>query len=298
MPAPRIVNPQQAFAVQIRATSETTQCLFSQTWEETVEQAHRHTVAVQSWLSSRAPGGVTYKSIGLTATSTGIPVGLLNLVHSADFPVEMPDKVVGEEIESVKAFFQDRDVPFTWWLSPLAAPADIGTRLTQHGMVLSEYHLPTLVAPLITFGTGPDFSSKIQVWQAKSLSDLQAASTIRRTAFRFPVGVACTYFENMAEDWLRGDPARLFVACVGDDGPPVAMGALIMGADLPGVYVMATLPEWEGRGLGKAILTRILQTAREEAHEKIVLTAGARAYSLYRKFGFEHIYEYELYRLP
>ncbi|MCB9135035.1 MAG: GNAT family N-acetyltransferase [Anaerolineales bacterium] len=298
MSAPVIVNPQQSFAVQIRATSETTQRLFGLTWEETARQAHRHTVAVQSWLSSRAPGRAVFMGTGITATSTGIREGLLNLAHSAYFSPEMSSETVENEIEAVRAFFHQRGVPFMWWLSPQATPTDMGARLLKHGMVLLDYRLPTLVAPLTTFTEGPEYGSEIQVWQAQSQADLQAASTIRHTAFQFPNGVALAYFEDMAEDWLRGDPARLFVARVGHEGPPVAIGALIMGADLPGVYVMATLPEWEGQGLGKAILTRILQTARDEGHEKIVLTAGARAYSLYRKFGFEHIYEYELYGLP
>lgn len=298
MSAPVIVNPQQSFAVQFRVTSETTQHLFGLTWEETARQAHRHTVAVQSWLSSRAPGRAVFTGTGITATSTGIREGLLNLAHSAHFLPGTPDEIVEQEIEAVRAFFRQRGVPFMWWLSPQATPADMGMRLLKHGMELLAYRLPTLVAPLTTFTDGPAYEAEIEVWQASSRADLQAASTIRHTAFQFPSGVALTYFEDMAEDWLRGAPARLFVARVGHEGPPVAIGALIMGAELPGVYVMATLPEWEGHGLGKAILTRILQTARDEGHEKIVLTAGARAYSLYRKFGFEHIYEYELYGLP
>ena len=99
----------------------------------------------------------------------------------------------------------------------------------------------------------------------------------------------------MADSWLRGEPARLCLAGVGEGSPPVALGALIMGAKRPGVYVMATLPEWERQGLGKAVLTRILGDAAADGHELIVLTAGARAYSLYRKFGFQHIFEYLLY---
>ena len=57
------------------------------------------------------------------------------------------------------------------------------------------------------------------------------------------------------------------------------------------------LPEAQQQGLGKAILARLLSQAAAEGHRLIVLTAGPQAYSLYRKFGFEHIFEYTLYRL-
>lgn len=298
MSDPLIVNSQQSFCVQRRVTSEVTLQKFGLSLEETAAQAHRHTVAVQKWLSSRAPQGAAFHGAGIAATSTGIREGLLNLAHDASFPTGTSPEVIDAEIDAVRAFFAGRGVPFMWWLSPMTVPADMGKRLIRHGMVLLEYRLPTLVAPLPASTDGPRSAPSIEVWQAQSRADLQAASLIRHTAFNFPKDAALSYFEDMQEDWLRGDPARLFLARVGRDAPPAGIGALVMGNGLPGVYAMATLPEWEGRGLGKAILTRILQTAHAEGHSMIVLTAGARAYSLYRKFGFEHIFEYQLYGLP
>lgn len=293
-----IVNTQQDFCIQQRVTSELTKKLFGLSFEQSVWQAHRHTVAAQKWLSSRAPQGARYEGKGITATSTGIREGLLNLAHDAQFPDETPSETVDAEIEAIKAFFAGRCVSFMWWLSPMANPADMSERLPKHGMVLLDYRLPTLMAPLPDNLQNPPYDPAIEVWQANSIDDLKAASHVRHTAFNFPKDAALTYFEDMAEDWLRGDPAKLFLARVGNDSPPVAIGALVMGNGIPGVYVMATLPEWEGRGLGKAILTRILGSAKAEGHDRIALTAGARAYSLYRKFGFEHLFEYELYGLP
>ncbi|MBI1878765.1 MAG: GNAT family N-acetyltransferase, partial [Chloroflexi bacterium] len=69
------------------------------------------------------------------------------------------------------------------------------------------------------------------------------------------------------------------------------------GAELPGVYVMATLPEWGRQGLGRAILARILAQAAAEGHSLIMLTAGDQGYPLYRRFGFEHIFDYNIFSL-
>jgi GNAT superfamily N-acetyltransferase len=98
----------------------------------------------------------------------------------------------------------------------------------------------------------------------------------------------------MADDWLRGNPARLFLTKVGD-GPPAAIGALIMGADIPGIYVMATQPEWGRQGLGKAVMARMVSAATAEGHTMLILTAGDMGYGLYKKFGFEHIFNYKLF---
>jgi GNAT superfamily N-acetyltransferase len=290
-----IVNTQQNFSVQKRANSTLTQKCFGLDWEEAARLAHAHTMTVQKWLSSRTPNFKGFDGIGITATSTGIKDDILNLVLDANFPAGTPRAVMDTEIEAVRSFFAAREVPFSCWISPFAAPSDIGNRLLQHGLRIRDYHLPAMMAPLLSFTNNVSFDPKIKVWQANTVEDLQAASTIRRIAFQFAAGEGLTYFEDMADDWLRGDPAVIYLASLEEGAPAVGMGAIVMGNGLPGVYAMATLPTAEGHGLGKAILSRILLTAKSNGYDKIILTAGARAYSLYRKFGFEHLFEYDLY---
>lgn len=298
-PEGQVVNAHQTFCTQVRVTSRTTLARFGLGWEDTARLADRHTQAVQSWLSSRSPRGQRFDGTGVSATSTGLPVPLLNLAHGSHFPPGADGQAIDAEIEAVKSFFARQGVgrTFTWWLSPLAQPPNMGRYLARHGLEPGAYRLPTLVAPLPSSAHWPAPNPRAQVWQATGRPDLEAASHIRRIAFRFGADAARTYFEDMATDWLRGDPARLYVARAGDNGPPVAMGALIMGDGLPGVYVMATLPEAQRQGLGKAILAHILSETATQGHHLIVLTAGPQAYSLYRKFGFEHIFEYTLYHL-
>ena len=132
----------------------------------------------------------------------------------------------------------------------------------------------------------------VTVWQAENRSDLEAASKIRRTIFNFSPGGSFSYFEDMAQDWLKNDSARLYLARI-KDGPPASIGALITGEGYPGVYVMTTLPEWERKGLGSAILDRILTDAENDGHSMIILTASTKGYPLYQKFGFVHIFVYQ-----
>jgi len=266
---------------------------FGRSWDEVAGLTDDHTMAVQSWLPTRTPRAARFEGLGVTAGSSGIPISLLNLALGSDYPPGTGDEVIAEEIEAVKAFFARRKVPWYWWLGPFPRPYDVARRLERRGLRFDRPALPAMAAPLPA--ERPELNSEAQVWLAAGRADLEAASAIRRIAFRFPEGVALDYFEAMADDWLRGDPARLYLGRLGD-GPPAAIGALIMGAGIPGVYVMATLPEWGRRGLGKAILDRILSDALAEGYDLIALTAGAKGYPLYRQFGFEHIFDYAIYR--
>lgn len=261
--------------------------------DEIIRRADGHTISVQAWLSSRAPGAERFAGQGVRASSTGLRVPLLNLALGCAFAPHAPDSVVEAEISAVQAFFAARGVPWYWWIGPHPRPADIAQRLYEHGIRDDGRPLPAMAAPLPRPALPPN--PAITVWEAANAADLAAASTIRRVAFRFPEGVATNYFEAMASSWLAGDPARLFLARVGH-GPAAAIGALIMGEGLPGVYVMATLPEWERQGLGRAILARIMAEASADGHRMLTLTASQYGFPLYQQCGFAHIFDYSIYQ--
>lgn len=276
------------------ASPETIEAKFNHSWAKVARLVDTHTMAVQSWLSTRAPHVTPFQSSGIIANSTGLKVSLFNLALGCNYPPQTNGSTIATEIEALKKFYTGRNVPWRWWLGPFPQPANIFDRLKQHGLVETYQApgLPAMAAPLPA--VSPQLNPKIKVWPAAHRADLIAASKIRRIAFGFPEGAALTYFEDMANDWLCGNPARLFLAKVGN-GPPAAIGALIMGAGIPGIYVMATLPEWGRQGLGQAVMARMVSAAAAEGHTMLVLTAGDMGYGLYKKFGFEHIFNYKLF---
>jgi len=268
---------------------------FGQPADAIVRLTDRHTLAVQRWLSTRAPGAVIFREGGVTVTSSGLPVHLFNLILGGQF--DAGDGVtVEQEVKAILAFFEQRQVPWTWWMGPQTRPPDLPERVERLGLTLRG-RLPALAArlpaPITPVPPG------IHVWLAADAADLQAASAIRHIAFRFPPGQALDYFQACADDWLNGGrpphDARLYLARVGD-GPPAGIGALIMGAGYPGVYIMATLPDWQRRGLGRAIMARLMQDANASSHDLAFLTASRFGYPLYRRFSFEHVFSYRIYQ--
>ena len=272
--------------------------MLGQSWEKIAQLADAHTLNVQRWLSSRALNAVTFDGLGTHVASTGLKIRLLNQALSAHYPPGTPLEILQTEIECIKTFFAQRGTGgWYWWLGPFSTPAHLPDLLKTHGLEYDGIGLPCMVALLPSIDR-PPIPPDITVWRAKTLADLQSASTIRRIAFRFPDGEALTYFDDMPDDWLSNRSlAQLFLARAGK-GEPAAIGALILAEGAPGVYVMATLPEWGRRGLGAAILARIMDEATEQGHQMIVLTASKFGYGLYRKFGFEHIFDYAIFKHP
>jgi GNAT superfamily N-acetyltransferase len=267
------------------------------TLDDLMRRADRHTMAVQAWLSSRSPDAARYNGSGIRASSTGLPVPLLNLALGGKFPDNTSDNEIRAEIEAVKRFFRGRGVKdWYWWLGADLHPTDMAQRLEKTGFVFDRPALPLLVAQIPAL-MKPQMSEDIVVWQAKTIQDLAAASTIRRVAFRFPRDAGKTYFEDMADSWLNNPKVKLYLAGR-DRHLPEAIGALIEDDDegLAGIYVMATLPDAQRQGYGKVILNRATIDATAARHRILILTASEKGIGLYQQFRFIPLFNYSIYR--
>jgi GNAT superfamily N-acetyltransferase len=268
---------------------------FSKSRADLTELVSHHTMTVQGWLSSRSPRAVKFEGKGVKASSTGFNLPLLNLALGCDFPADVTQKEIDEEIEAIKRFFANRNVPWYWWMNANPSPKNIQEILRDHGLEYDDPPLPAMIASLkVDMSTLPNYPENICVWQARSVEDLKAASKIRRLAFRFPDGEALTYFEDMAADWLHNESVKLFLAGE-DESVPVSIGAVIEGAGIPGVYVMATLPDHHRKGYGKAILSSLIHESAVKGHEIMALTASEAGFGLYTQFGFHHLFGFDFY---
>ena len=272
---------------------------FGKSRSELIQLADEHTLTVQAWLSSRSPQAAKFSGKGIKASSTGFNIPLLNLALGCNFPAETSAAEIEAEVKSVIDFFAQRSVPWYWWLNTKPSPPNIGQVLEKHGLEYDAPHLPAMIAPpQQDENLWPAYSKGISVWRANSIADLQAASKIRRLAFRFAEGEAMTYFEDMPSDWLDdASPARLFLSGE-SESKPVSIGALIEGAGVPGIYVMATLPDQHRKGYGKAILARLLREAANSESRVVVLTASEAGFGLYSQFGFIHLFDFDFYSFP
>lgn len=273
--------------------------LFNKPRMELIRLADKHTLTVQGWLSSGSPNAVKFQGKGVRVSSTGFKLPLLNLALGSTFPEAVSDDEIGEEVETVKRLFADRNIPWYWWMNTEPSPKHIGQILEEHGLVYDDPPLPAMIAPLKqNLSTLPKYNDGIKVWRARSMPDLQAASLIRRIAFGFKEGEALTYFEDMPQDWLSDEsPARLYLSGMGEK-EPVSIGAVIQGAGIPGIYVMATLPEYHRRGFGKAVLTELLREASNMDGDIVALTASDAGAGLYSQFGFKRLFAFDFYSLP
>jgi predicted GNAT family N-acyltransferase len=84
-------------------------------------------------------------------------------------------------------------------------------------------------------------------------------------------------------EWDDQDAGSLHALAYSGTGDAIATGRL-----LPDGHIgrMAVLKQWRGKGVGGAILNRLIEVARERGDKEIELFAQTHALAFYRHHGF------------
>ncbi|GAA5192460.1 ribosomal protein S18-alanine N-acetyltransferase [Arthrobacter gyeryongensis] len=117
--------------------------------------------------------------------------------------------------------------------------------------------------------------------------DVTAVEVLERRLFPVDAWPMQMFFDELAQV----DTRRYVVAEAG--GQIVAYAGLMCIEPIADVQTIAVVPEFEGRGIGSAILTELIEEARRRGAVEVLLEVRAdnpRAQALYVRFGFEQIH--------
>jgi ribosomal protein S18 acetylase RimI-like enzyme len=79
------------------------------------------------------------------------------------------------------------------------------------------------------------------------------------------------------------------------DGKPVGTAIIYFSQGSAGIYDVEVLDEFQGQGIGTALLQRVCTFAEEQGAELAVLAASEQGAGFYSRFGFEPVGRYPTY---
>ncbi|MGH6992074.1 MAG: GNAT family N-acetyltransferase [Caulobacteraceae bacterium] len=161
-------------------------------------------------------------------------------------------------------------------MAPAAAPALV--RSAQNLGLAAAGTVPLMVLRG-TQDVRPSGSCRIEEVRGREMSRL--AGDLISSAFQLPREA----FARALEPGMRSNlAASTFVAFAGD--APMSSATVTRTGDTAGVWSMATPPEHQGKGMGRALLSRIIERLSREGVERFYLFATAAGFPLYRSLGF------------
>jgi GNAT superfamily N-acetyltransferase len=247
-----------------------------------------HLIEMYTLLAPHMPGIEVHDTPNLKWVISGVDIPHLNAVKLACFG----SADLEAQVSSALAPFEARVLPLTWWVGPASRPTGLGASLGVCGFTL-DATVPGMALDLSRWAASPP-PPELRIERI----DSSARQARYRQVFQRGFGVSDPFTEFFmalyaAQGFALDAPRRYYLGLV--DNQPVACSTLYLGAGVAGVYAVATVPGWRGRGYGTALTTAPLQDARAFGYRVSILHASQAGLSVYRRMGFQTFCEFAVY---
>lgn len=216
------------------------------------------------------------------------------VISNAAFRVD--DGLDPEElIERARAHFAHRGRGFAVWARAGAAEDRDLIDAAERASLQNVYEMPEMVLEdRVAENAAPPAGAELRrVSSPDDAAQYWRVATESYADIGFPPEIFA-FYENHEHLWADG--AAAFLAHV--DGRPAGISMTIVSHGVAGIYWVGCAAEARGRGLGRAMTAAALDAGLAMGAASASLQASPMGESLYRRMGFETIFDYRLYLCP
>lgn len=191
-----------------------------------------------------------------------------------------------------KVFFEARGLPWCFWVCQEMLEPGVRARaraVFERRRLYFASECPGMLAEGVAQPERP--LPAVECRRVSSVEERRAFCRITAESFRLPLDATREIYEP-ERIWETG-----FVAWVGYlEGRAAGTVATVSVEGAIGVYSLATLPEFRGRGVGEAMVRHAVAQARAETGlERIVLQSSREGEPLYRRLGFRPVSRFAIF---
>jgi ribosomal protein S18 acetylase RimI-like enzyme len=230
-------------------------------------------------------GGEVRELQGVSIASAGVTFQMFNAAFISE-PIATEDEL-HQRILLPAMHFQSRGREWAYWICEDFMEPRVRRRsrrvMESHGLRHST-DLPGMVADRILPPVRP--LPRVEVRRVIDRSTSTDFCGIGSVCFHVPIDWFREVFGNDSV-WQR------FISYVGYvDGEPVATTAVVTGSGVTGIYNVATLPAWQHRGYGEAVMRHAMA---ETGGGPVVLQSTSAGLRLYERMGFRTVTRIAVY---
>ena len=230
---------------------------------------------------SRLPGGIAQ-----TGNPTWFTSGLKRAGYNGITWARFDPHEVDQQIESCLEPFRQDSIPPTWWVGPLSEPGSLGQALQAH----SFHHNRDMIGMAAHLDSLAEIAASDLNYRFEPVLDrvgLEAWLPLFMETFGMQTDDKDFVLDTFSQlSFPPGSEWRHYLLRV--DGKVAATSSLHLGAEVAGLYNIATRHIYRQHGLGTAITLLTLEEARHMGLSVGTLqTTYPNALRLYHRMGFE-----------
>jgi GNAT superfamily N-acetyltransferase len=200
----------------------------------------------------------------------------------------------GELIRRARDFFGGRNRGFALWARGGAPEDDDLIATAEEAGLKQVYAMPEMILerraeerPL------PDGAELVKVAAPTEATDFWRVATAAYAELGFPAEIFGAY-----EDHTGFGAGNVVAFLAHLDGRPAAIAMTIVSHGVAGIYWVGNVKEVRGLGLGWALTATAINAGLDLGAGTVSLQASPMGEGLYRRMGFETVYEYRLFASP
>lgn len=196
----------------------------------------------------------------------------------------------GEFLDRAREFFSPRERGFSVWARPdLAEDRDLIAAAEAAGLQ-TVFETPEMVLDRAAGEVEPPVGTQLgRVTTAEDAAGFWQVAAAAYISNGFPPETF-SYYEDYEGLWA--DNVAAFLARI--DGDPAAIAMTIVTRGVAGIYWVGTTESARGRGLARALTATAVNAGFELGAEIASLQASPMGEPVYRRMGFETIFNYRL----
>jgi GNAT superfamily N-acetyltransferase len=234
---------------------------------------------LRAHVPDRLPDSVQVERDGPLVRTTGF--GNRGFVGYRDL-----DGIDGQELDALIArqvqIFEERGEPFEWKLHGHDRPADLPERLRAAGFVPEEKET-VVIGPVGAVAAEPSLPDGVVIEEIRERGDFARIAQLEESVWNEQVG----WVNDLAEE-RQADPEGLSVFVANAGELTVCAGWVRFPSDTEFVTFWggATLPDWRGRGIYRALVAHRASLAAERGRRYIEVDASDDSRPILERLGF------------
>jgi GNAT superfamily N-acetyltransferase len=213
---------------------------------------------------------------------TPIPYPWYNGVLSLTPPEGETTQTIRQTIDYFRA--RERS-PFTWWLAPELEASGWAEQLLLNGLQ-PDNNTPGMALELARLNTEITLLTGLRITRVENEPDMRTFARIFVDGYGLPDDWQAPVLDMLQKIGINF-PWHSYLAQV--NGEPVATAAVFYGAGVAGIQMVATLPQWRGKGLGAAVTLASLVEARKIGYRVGILQSSEMGFKVYQRLGFKEV---------
>ncbi|MGG1400325.1 GNAT family N-acetyltransferase [Bacillus salipaludis] len=190
------------------------------------------------------------------------------------------DRDVHAFVESIVNEYKSQQTPFLWRIWDHDTPVEIGSVLLENG----AQQVPGTILMAINLDSFQPLTQPLPELTIQTIGMKRDAVNFSQCACT-SFGIHKQFLEPIGELIYKEDPNIVnFVGYV--DDTVVSTATLFYHNGIAGIYNVATLPDFQGKGTGMEIMTALLLKAKLDGYHTAILHATPAGLRLYEKLGF------------